>query len=94
MTYIWLHMDSDSCAFANADHIVPSLKLSYSACEEVVIVAVEETLDRRVYRITGKRQSKVVTDPETDLLAVRAAMSFSETSTFFLVHVHSAPTRI
>lgn len=57
MTQIWMlrNSDTDIHVFNRFEHLLPSVKISYSKCLDVQIEQSERTSHEVIYRVTGKR---------------------------------------
>jgi len=60
MTQVWMlrNSDTDIHVFNRFEHLLPSVKISYSRCIDVQIEQSERTSYEVTYRVTGKRVDK------------------------------------
>jgi hypothetical protein len=58
MTQVWMlrNSDTDIHVFNRYDHLLPSVKITYSRCINVQIEQISHTSREVIYRIRGKRE--------------------------------------
>lgn len=60
MTQVWMlrNSDTDIHVFNRFEHLLPSVKISYSSCLNIQIEQLERSSYEVIYRVIGKRVDK------------------------------------
>lgn len=63
MTQVWMlrNSDTDIHVFNRADHLLPSVRISYSACKDVTVDSVRRPHEI-VFTVSGKRNGEDFSD--------------------------------
>lgn len=64
MTQVWMlrNSDTDIHLFNREAHLEPSVRISYSRCEDVVIKSIFTARNELVFTVTGKRNDEIFED--------------------------------